>query len=206
MKNFREKKAKEQARNAEAKRKKLIDAEEFNILTFSFSSDAAEREKEYAEWKGKILRTYPDDGPTVKRLLGQLNESCKAVAKPDESYKTGFAYRTVSAYLDNDMKPSDFLPKREGKYTFSDKEFRAGQESYQMMKVKLDEYFRQNPDADVDAGMKFLERSREYIRQQTVNDLASAFNNLPGMQAETVRTEKGRKAVFKGKNFVRWAE
>lgn len=174
----RERQAKEKERNAEAQKKKILDAVEYELMQYEFSPDAVEREEQYAEQRGKIFRNFANDGPAVKRLLTQLDETYKASAKPDESYKGAFGYKAASEYLSSKIKPKDFRTyAKAGDWSRTTNEATEAA-SYIRMKVSLDEFYRLNPGASFEDGKKFIDEAVNYISQQQVSDLTAAWDQV----------------------------
>lgn len=47
--------------------------------------------------------------------------------------------------------------------------------NYEMMKMKLDDFIRNNPDASPEAVNKFIDETKAFINQQAVQDLVAAW-------------------------------
>lgn len=173
---FQEKKASAQTKEAAARKKVVLDAAEYKLMQLSFSADAAEREKQYAEQRAMIFRTFVNDGPAVKRLLTQLDEVYKAAEKPGASYKDSLVYKSAMAYLDKDLGPSDFRTyAKAGNWTRTKDPVREAA-SYQMMKVMVDEFIRTNPGATFEQVKTYIDDSKDYISKQQISELSPAWN------------------------------
>ena len=207
----RQKERLEKLRNDDAQ-KKQVDAHEYQLLSFEFSSDPAVRQKQYADMRNEILTRYAGDGPAVKRLTTQLNETFKAKIKPDSSYKSTFIYKNAMEVLGTMKKDFDCYKKPGGwKYTKDDA---VKASNYEMMKVKLDEFIRVNPSATADDARAFIEQTKQYINNQAQQDLLSAWGNLRIPDAgnnlasgEMERMVNDRIAIFgTDKKFIRWKD
>jgi len=165
----------DRAREAEAKKKRELDATEYELMLFQFSPDAAERDKQYLQFKTMIFREYVNDPASVKRLMRQLDETYKAAVKPDGSYKKSAVYTMSMDYIDMSIKPSDFrtyanagdLRRKENK--------ESELASYKKLKVMVDEFIRTNPHVTWEQVKKFIDDSKDFIYRQRIQDLAPAW-------------------------------
>ncbi|MBR2510443.1 MAG: hypothetical protein IKB71_11965 [Lentisphaeria bacterium] len=207
------------AANAQ-QRKYRLDSDEFAIIDFKFSPNRDEAVKQYNDWRQKIIKNYYGDGPAVKRLLSQLEDSFAAQHSKEKSssgeYKKSYIYQKSQEML-SEMK-DDFYSRYPGREdlwyinTYNDDE-NLKSINFKMATVELDAFLKNNPKATEQEVRTFLDNLKRDVNQAECNRLVDFWNQRRTPSANSAnldfieRNYKGRIAIFsKEGKFVKWKD
>lgn len=212
-------------REAEAeereKKKGEVNAHEYRLLTYEFSSDPAVRQKQYSDLLNDIYVTYAGDGQTCHKLRAQLNESFKAKNTPDSSYKNTFIYTYGKRKLE-DMK-GDFYSRYPGRgeswYSFMTNVYNDSDDmkesNLRMAAIAFDNFIRENPEAtkkDVDDFLANLKKDVNWAECDKIVEFwrsraTPRLHRSSYTSEEVERIVNGRIAIFGAdKKFIRWKD
>lgn len=175
----------------------------WKVYRTEWSSNESERREQRKAIETEILNHPLLSREGKMSLLDIVASRIKDHDNPS-SYKHSFVYQNAMARLAG-MK-GDFTSYAEParrkltnlwiapSASAAEKDVTVG--NYEMMKLKLDDFIRNNPDASPEAVNKFIDETKAFINQQAVQDLVAAWLKVEipntgfktgGLPAGTVR-------------------
>lgn len=154
----------------------------WKVYRTEWSSNESERREQRKAIETEILNHPLLSREGKMSLMDTVASRIKDHDNPS-SYKHSFVYQNAMARLAG-MK-GDFTSyaepaRRKLKNLWiapsapaAEKDVTVG--NYEMMKMKLDDFIRNNPDASPEAVNKFIDETKAFINQQAVQDLVAAW-------------------------------
>lgn len=193
---------------------RMANAEEVKIYTFQFSPDKNSAQKQYEDWRRKLLVTFSSDMNVFDKLMERLDTAYKSSREPARSYKKEPLFKAgqdiLAGYKAQGMYAAG--KERTGWWGISEKKDNSPRTaSYidSLMESDLAGFVQDHPKASEDELKKFLDERISLYNKTTVADIAEMQfnkaklrNNEARVKSRSSIPEEGSTGSFNGKKVI----